>query len=205
MLDVLISHPRTSVFIATKLLKWLLTPEPSAQQIKAVSSVFRATKGDIKLTVRAVLNEGWVTRAPLKFKRPFHYLVSALRATQPTVTSLANMNGQVRTLGQQLFFFETPDGYPDTAEYWSGNMPPRWNFANSLAGLTTQTVVDTGPYLAGTLAAAIDKIQADFFGDELPAATRLALLNYLGSGTFNVTRVRETIALALSASEFQWY
>jgi uncharacterized protein (DUF1800 family) len=205
MLDVLINHPSTARFIATKLLKWLLTPEPTAQQISAITSVFRKTKGDIKFMVRAILNDGWVGAAPAKFKRPFHFVVSSLRATNPSVTSLANMNNQIRTIGQQLFFFETPDGYPDSTEFWSGNMPPRWSFTNSLVGATTQTVVDTAPYLATSTAAAIDKIQADFFADELPTATRLALLNYLNSGTFNAPRVRETIALALSASEFQWY
>lgn len=205
MLDVLINHPSTGKFISTKLLKWLLTPEPTPTQVRTIASVWRATKGDIKLVVRAILNEGWMMTAPRKFKRPFHFLVSTIRATQATVTSLANMNGQVRTLGQQLFFYETPDGYPDTTEFWSGNMPPRWSFANTLVGLTTQTVVDTAPYLAGTTAAAIDKIQTDFFANELPATTRQALTTYLSGGTFNATRVRETIALALSSAEFQWY
>ena len=51
----------------------------------------------------------------------------------------------------------------------------------------------------------IDKIQNDFFAGELALSTRLALLNYLKAGTFNATRVKETIALALSTSEFQWY
>jgi hypothetical protein len=84
-------------------------------------------------------------------------------------------------------------------------MPPRWNFANTLVGLTQQTVVATAPYLSGTPAAAIDRIQSDFFAGELPPETRDALYAYITGGTFNATRVRETIALALSSSEFQWY
>ena len=84
-------------------------------------------------------------------------------------------------------------------------MPPRWSFANTLTGATTQTVIDTAPYLTGSTAACIDKIQADYFANELPSTTRQALLTYLNGGTFNATRVRETIALALSAAEFQWY
>jgi len=206
MLDVLINHPSTARFIATKMLKWLLTPEPTAQQVSAIASVYRVTKGDIKYMVRAILNDAWVAAAPAKFKRPFHFVASSLRATNPNVTALTTMNSQVRTLGQQLFFYETPDGYPDSVEYWSGNMPPRWSFTNTLAGATTgQTVVDTAPYMTGSTAAAVDKIQADFFADELPASTRTALLNYLNGGTFTATRVRETIALALSSAEFQWY
>jgi hypothetical protein len=30
-------------------------------------------------------------------------------------------------------------------------------------------------------------------------------LNYIKAGTFNDARVRETIALAVSANAFQWY
>ena len=40
------------------------------------------------------------------------------------------MNGQLDNLGQQLFAWDTPDGYPDKIEYWAGNIVPRWSFAN---------------------------------------------------------------------------
>ena len=65
--------------------------------------------------------------------------------------------------------------------------------------------VNTAPYLAGTTDAAIGLIETNFFGGELPVVTRTSLLSYLNGGTFSDTRVRETIALALSAAEFQWY
>ena len=39
----------------------------------------------------------------------------------------------------------------------------------------------------------------------MPAATRTALLTYVKAGTFNDTRVREAIGLAISANAFQWY
>lgn len=207
MLDVLINHPSTARFLATKMLKWLLTPEPTEVQINAIAGAYRATGGDIKRMVRAILNEGWVRDAPAKIKRPFHLVASGLRATNAAVNSAAGMTSQVRVLGQPLFQYETPDGYPDLVEYWVGNVTPRWAFATTLANSNTASsvVVDTAPYLAGTADAAIDKIQNDFFGGELALSTRERLLTYLRGGTFNATRVRETIALALSSHEFQWY
>jgi len=48
-------------------------------------------------------------------------------------------------------------------------------------------------------------INNNFFGGEIPAATKTGLTNYLKAGTFNDARVRETIELALSANAFQWY
>jgi uncharacterized protein (DUF1800 family) len=207
MLNHLVNHPSTSRFIARKLLQWFITAEPTTTQVEAVAGVFRATRGDLKLVVRAVLNSGWVSTAPVKLKRPFHLAASALRATAPLVNTLGTMNTQVRLNGQALFQYETPDGYPDLMEYWSGNLLPRWNMGTTLSTQANNSTInlDVTPYLSGTTAAAIDRIQADFFGDELALATRTALLNYLNGGTFNAARVRETIALALSSADFQWY
>ena len=207
MLAFLVNHPSTSRFIARKLLQWFITAEPTSTQIEAIAGVFRATRGDLKLTVRAVLNEGWIGGAPAKLKRPFHLVVSALRAVSPSVATLASMNTQVRVAGQPLFLYETPDGYPDLIEYWSGNLLPRWNFGTTLANLANASTinVDVTLYLAGTPEAAIDMIATEFFGDELSLATRAALLTYLRGGTFNATRMRETMALAIASAEFQWY
>jgi uncharacterized protein (DUF1800 family) len=210
MLDVLVNHPSTAQFIATKMLKWLLTPEPTAGQIAAIARIYRVTKGDIKLMVRAILNEAWVSSAPMKFKRPVHYYVSALRATQAAVglvprVSQPRVGSWPGGMGQQLFWYETPDGYPDAMDYWCGNMPPRWSTMEHLV-FDERELINTGPYLAGSRAAAIDKIQTDYFGDELSLATRLRLLNHLtNAGPFDDDRVRQIIAIALSCAEFQWY
>lgn len=207
IMAMLANHPSTQQFIATKLLMWLLTPEPTTEQVNSIADVFAATGGDIALMVRAILNDGWMATAPAKFKRPFHFLVSSLRATNPTLTSVTPMNSQLTNVGQPLFFWQTPDGYPDSVEYWSGNIVPRWAFSNTLANEKSATSINlsTAPYLTGTADAAVDMMQTGFFGGELPVATRTALLNYLKGGTFNDTRVRETIGLALGAAEFQWY
>jgi len=39
----------------------------------------------------------------------------------------------------------------------------------------------------------------------MPARTRDALKAYLAGGTLNAARVRETLALAINSSTFQWY
>ncbi len=207
MLDVLVKHPSTARFIATKMLKWLLSPEPSATQINSIASVYRATGGDIKAMIRAILNDTWLPAAPMKLKRPFHFLASALRSSAPTIASLAVMNQQLARLGHPLFGWDTPDGFPDKIEYWAGNIVPRWSFGTTLSTLksTTSLAVDTTPYLAGSPDAAIDLIDQNFFGGEMPAVTRTGLLTYLKAGTFNDTRMRETIGLAISANAFQWY
>ncbi len=207
MIDVLLNHPSTARFIATKMLKWLLTPEPTEVQINAIAGAYRATRGDIKRMVRAILNEGWVADAPAKLKRPFHLVVSGLRATSAQTTLMSQPNSWIRSIGQYLFQYETPEGYSDLVEYWVGNVPPRWSFGSTLSRATSQTQVsiDVTAYLAGTADAAIERIDTEMFGGELSEATRATLRGFLTSGSFNNTRIRETIGLALSGYEFQWY
>ena len=207
MLDFLVSHPSTARFIATKMLKWLLTPSPSETQIAAVASAYRATNGDIKAMVRAILNETWLPASPMKLKRPFHYLVSAMRSTNANVTTATALSNSLTNLGQQLYAWDTPDGYPDKIEYWAGNILPRWSFATTMSNFNSATtvLVDTTAYRAGSPDAAVDLMDQNFFGGEMPLVTRNGLLSYLKAGTFNDTRVRETLALAMSANAFQWY
>ncbi len=174
--------------------------------MSAISSVFRVTGGDMKLVVRAILNSGWVAAAPAKFKRPFHYVISALRAANATVTNTIGLNAQLVTLGQPLYLWETPDGYPDLFEYWSGNLMPRWQFGTTLSNFRTgNIVINSAPYLAGTPDAAIDMLNVNLFGGEMDAAARSVLLTYLKSGNFNDQLFRETLSLAVASRSFQWY
>jgi hypothetical protein len=123
------------------------------------------------------------------------------------VANINGMVGQVRNLGQSLFQWETPDGFPDLMEYWVGNITPRWSFGTTFASSNSATNlrVNVDAYLAGTPDAALDRLDAELFGGELAPSTRAQLRGYLMGGTFNATRVRDTMALAMSSHEFQWY
>ena len=205
--DLLLAHPSTGRFLATKLIKWLLTPTPTETQIATVARVYTATKGDIKSMVRATLNEDWLREAPLKFKRPAHFVASALRVLAPTVNGMSTANECLAETGQELFKWETPDGYPDALDYWAGNLLPRWKVANRLAAerSATELHVDVSAYQAGSPEAAVARMDRELFGGEMPRATSTRLLAYLTAGPVNETRMRETLALALSAPAFQWY
>ena len=63
----------------------------------------------------------------------------------------------------------------------------------------------SAPYRAGSPDAAVDLIDQNFFGGEMPLVTRTALLTYIKAATFTDTRVREAIGLAISSNAFQWY
>ena len=157
----------------------------------------------MKAMIRVILNESWMNAAPLKLKRPFHYLASALRSATPVVTSVAPLNNQLNTLGHPIFTWATPD----QIEYWAGNIVPRWAFGATMASFNSASTLqfDTTPYGAGSPDAAIELMDQNFFGGEMIASTRTALTAYLKAGTFNDARVRETIGLAIDSNGFQWY
>lgn len=212
MLDVLIAHPSTATFIATKLLKFFLRADPSAAQIAAVANAYTKTSGDIKAMLRVVFTESWLTAAPARYKRPYHLMLSALRASGATIpataTVLSGPRSYLTQMGHVMFDWETPDGYPDRTEYWAGNVLPRWNTMTAVASATAGQVIvsdTTWTKFGSTASAVVDTIDLMAFGGEMTSSLRDQLTTYLSGGTINTTRIRETLALALSSSAFQWY
>lgn len=207
MLDTLLAHPSTATFISTKLLRWFLRYDPTPVQVSAVSDVYTSTGGNIKSMIRTALTSAWLVDAPMKLKRPFHYIASALRTSSPTVTGVVSMNNQLATTGQSLFVWDTPDGYPDLVEYWAGNILPRWNFGATYAALASgETIVDVAPFMVGNTAdLTVGIIDKRLFGGEISPSLRTSLTSYLKAGTYNAARVRETLALSFGSNSFQWY
>lgn len=134
LLQLAADHPATAQHIATKLCRRFIADEPPKSAVDSVAAAFLKTGGDIRSTLRALFAtaEFRETRGG-KFKRPFHFIVSALRATgaetdagQPIVDFLLRM-------GHAPFHYPTPDGYPEEASPWLGTLLWRWNFAVSLS------------------------------------------------------------------------
>ena len=123
---------------------------------------------------------------------------------------MSALNGQLDFLGQGLFFWQTPDGYPDTVEYWSGNIVPRWEFANTRSSANYKTAshgqpehcaISRGHDGRGDQPDRDELLRRRDSGRDAHGAARASL----DGGTFDDTRVRETLGLAIAAAEFQWY
>ncbi|MEO6445676.1 MAG: DUF1800 domain-containing protein [Gemmatimonadaceae bacterium] len=207
MIDVLVAHPSTAKYVSKKMLRWLLQYEPTAAQVTAVAAVYTKTSGDIPSMVRAVLSQGNFTAAAPKFKRPYTFVLSSLRALKPTVTRVAAVTGTYLTrLGQPMFYWDSPDGYPDSADYWAGGALQRWNFASYITTTSGEITMDISRFIAvNTPTGVADAINRELFGGDMPARLRGQLLTYLQVQPMpSQTLVREAIALALSSSTFQW-
>ncbi len=208
VLNVLAAHPSTAKFIAKKMIMWLLQYDPPQTLIDQVAAAYLSTSGNIPAMIRVILTPANIVAAPSKHKRPFHFVASALRGLNPTVKGVAAIAGtRLALLGHQSFFWKTPDGYPDKVQFWSGLVMQRWGFGDYLASLSTgDIVVDPTPFMTvNTSDGVAASINVAMFGGEMPARTSDALKTYLAGGTLNAARVRETLALAINSSTFQWY
>jgi uncharacterized protein (DUF1800 family) len=213
VLNIVANHPSTARFIAKKMLRWLLTYDPSPALVADIAGEYSRTGGNIRSLVRRILHYDNVITAPPLLKRPFHYIVSAVRVMNANVTSFATIRGTYLSgTGNIPYAWGPPDGYPQEFEYWGGLPLPRWNFAFQLANNSVGgAAVDVPALLAGATTAiqVADRIDALLFAGEMPDADKMALITYLRpTGTATVpssTQIRDAFGLALASPAFQWH
>jgi uncharacterized protein (DUF1800 family) len=137
VLDALVAHPSTAKFIATKLARKFVSDTPDPALVARVADAFRKSNGDIKTTLRAVFaspefNSSEARRA--KIKTPFELAASALRTLGAEVEVRPALVQWVARMGEPLYGYQAPTGYPDAAEYWvnTGALLERLNFSLAL-------------------------------------------------------------------------
>ena len=213
VLNILVNHPSCARFVSTKLLRWLLNYEPSPSLVADIAGEFTRSGGNIKAIVRRILHYDNVLWAPPLFKRPFHYIVSALRVMNANITSLNTVRQTyLAGTGHTPYAWGPPDGYPQEFQYWGGLPLPRWNFAFQLANSSVSgAAVDLTALLAGATSPTqiADRIDVLLFAGEMPTADKAALITYLRpTGTATVpssTQIRDAFGLALASPAFQWH
>jgi uncharacterized protein (DUF1800 family) len=135
LLETVAGHPATAAHVAAKLCRRFVADEPPAAAVEAVAGAFRASRGDVATTLRALFARPEFRAARgVKLKRPFHYLVSILRATDATTDAGPALTSYLARMGHAPFQYPTPDGYPAEAPAWQGALFWRWRSALALAG-----------------------------------------------------------------------
>lgn len=123
-LDVLATHPATARHLAYQFAQAFVADEPPASLVAKLADSFHATGGDLREFTRTLVrsDEFWSRDAwQAKFKTPYQYLVSSLRALDLGDASLATpqpLLSALRQAGQPLYGAATPDGYKNIAAAW---------------------------------------------------------------------------------------
>jgi len=148
VLDILVEHPSTSRFIASKLVRRFVSDTPPPALVDRAAARFRETNGDLREVMRTILTSTEF-RSPevyaVKVKSPFEFAVSALRAAGAEVAAGERAAApafdakllvrRIRDMGMALYQCQPPTGYGDTAEAWmnGGALVNRINFAIEIA------------------------------------------------------------------------
>ena len=139
IIHMLATNAATANFICKKLATRFVSDTPSVALVKNMAAVFQKTNGNIKAVLMAMVNDAafWnkqVTRE--KVKSPFELVLSAVRATNADVQQPFQLYNWCNKMGQKLYFYQAPTGFPDKAAYWinTGALLNRMNFGLAFAG-----------------------------------------------------------------------
>ena len=184
VIDILVNHPSTAKFIARKLAVKFVSDNPSEALVSRVADAFQKSKGDIKTTLRALFTDKEFFAAEnyrAKIKTPFEVLTSAIR-TLGADTNGRQIQAMLAKMGEQLYGFQAPTGYPDTAEDWvnTGALLERLNFAIALSSNRIPgTRVDLKKFEAKGKTQILDQVVAAVLDGEISANTKAMLLKQL--------------------------
>jgi uncharacterized protein (DUF1800 family) len=138
LLTMLSHHASTAKFICKKLAVRFVNDNPPQSLIDKMAKTFLENDGDIKQVLIAMASapEFW-SKAALreKTKSPFELAISSVRSLDADVLFPFQLNNWITRMGQKMYFYQAPTGFPDKGQYWinTGSLLNRMNFGLALA------------------------------------------------------------------------
>jgi uncharacterized protein (DUF1800 family) len=136
-LQILAESPATAHHLSFLLAQYFVADQPPPALVDRMTARWIATDGDLRAVLK-VLFFSREFRAPkaygAKFKTPYEYVVSAVRASGVGVSNFRPLLGAMVRLGEPLYGCQTPDGYKNTRDVWLNPdaMTLRVSFATAL-------------------------------------------------------------------------
>jgi uncharacterized protein (DUF1800 family) len=143
VLDLLALHPATAKHLASKLAVRFVSDKPSPALVDRLAAVYLKSGGQVKPVLQAIAEspEFWDSVGE-KIKSPFELAASAVRGLDGDVRDPRETLRWIADMGQKLYAYQAPTGYPDRAEAWvnTGSLVSRMNFGLQLASGRVQGV-----------------------------------------------------------------
>ena len=231
VLDILANHVGTARHISRKLCRRLIGDDPPESVVQAAADVFHSQRNapdQLKQVVRTILlSPEFSSTWGAKIKRPFEYVVSLLRASNANYAWSDTFRWRYEAMGQAMFNWRPPDGYPDRKENWSSTMPmlQRWRMCNWLIDgwkiggdgpdkdVLRIDCLGQMPVNVTTPGAIVDFWAQRVLGRNLPADERQPLIDFMAAGRNPDNslpadqieeRLRFLVGLIFMAPAFQW-
>ncbi len=230
VLDCLFNHPNTGPFVATRLIRSLITSNPSPAFIQRIAMVFNdngtGVRGDLKAVLRAILTDvearlDTATPTTGRLKDPVYFIVSFVRAMNGTIVPATVIPWSFVAMG------ETVNQPPSVFGYYSPNyrLPlnpalygPEFQIytptesveeANMLYQIIRQPKsdpsIDLSPFaaVAGNTAQLLDLVDQRLFYGRMPAQIRISLATAIDASADNNQRVECAVYLAALTGQYQ--
>jgi uncharacterized protein (DUF1800 family) len=118
-IDILAQSPATAHHIAFELAQYFVADDPPPALVDRLAQEFVKGDGDIKAVMKALLTSPeFRASAGQKYKTPYQYVLSAVRAAGAAAKSPTPLLGTMAQLGMPLYLCPTPDGYKNTEAEW---------------------------------------------------------------------------------------
>ena len=116
----LAAHPATAKHLSTKLARHFAGDDPPPAMVDRLAQTYLGSGGDLPTLYRAIIDspEAWASR-PLKFKSPWEWSISALRALDQQGLEADIAAALMNQLGQATWKPGSPAGWDDIAASWA--------------------------------------------------------------------------------------
>jgi len=136
-LDILARSPATAKHLSFKLAQYFVADDPPKSLVERMARRYLATDGETRAVLETMFTsaEFWEPRNyGSKFKTPYEYVISCVRATGAPIRNYRPLYGTMQILGMPLYACQTPNGYANTQDAWLNPdaMMTRLSFATAL-------------------------------------------------------------------------
>jgi uncharacterized protein (DUF1800 family) len=116
----LAANPATAKHLATKLTRHFAGDDPPPAMVERLTQAYLGTGGSLPAVYKAIIDspEAWMPQ-PVKFKTPWEWSVSALRALDQKEVQPQMAAQLLNQLGQPTWKPGSPAGYDDIAASWA--------------------------------------------------------------------------------------
>ncbi len=230
VLDCVFNHPNIGPFLATRLVRSLVTSNPSAAYIQRIATVFNnngaGVRGDLLAVLRAILTDAEARQDVAtvnsgKLKDPIYTIVSFTRMMNGSIAPGTLIPWNFVAMG------ETPANPASVFGYYSPSyrLPlnpaffgPEYQIytptesvvlANMISQMINQPssdpVIDLSPFaaVAGNTAQLLDLVDQKFFYGRMPAAMRTSMATAVDASYDNNQRVQTALYLAVLSGQYQ--
>jgi hypothetical protein len=220
-LNCLFNHPNVGPFIATRLIRSMVTSNPSPAYIQRIAAVFNnngaGVRGDLAAVVKAILTDAEARNdvappASGRLKDPIFHMISFVRALNGTFSPTNGLPWLFSRLAQapltppSVFSFysplyhipRTPFFGPEFQIYTPTESILRGNFLwEIISNPATDMTTDLSPFIsvAGNTQQLIDAVDQTLLYGRMPAPMRQSLANAIVAQSDNTSRMQTALYL----------